>query len=234
MIPPLWGQAKTANELNRKVKKQMATVRQDERGWTHIDWTLTGVTPNMIDWSWSNMDKTFILWHPVDHRGFKWYIPVTKDKFFGAIHLTLQGPYREDEDIDELPFGLRFYDIATLPKEMADVIIYDHVCLVGGVPLDNPDGPVSSYRIHQCASSDDGVVGMSSALTPIIEDVEEEKARGLAWTKHAIGEISNWEVFLPDLYKMWQVVKQPNNNIFHSLKIEKTATGVRYVNASNM
>lgn len=27
----------------------MHTVRQDEHGWTHIDWTLDNVTPDMID-----------------------------------------------------------------------------------------------------------------------------------------------------------------------------------------
>ena len=31
---------------------------------THFDWTLDGVTPRMINWFWSNMEKSFVLWHP--------------------------------------------------------------------------------------------------------------------------------------------------------------------------
>lgn len=212
----------------------MATVTQDERGWTHIDWTLNGVTTDMIDWHWSNMEKTFILWHPQDHRGFRWYIQPTKDKFFGCVHLTLQGPPRPDESLDKMDFGLVYYDVATLLKEMADVIIYDHVCLVGDTLLTQLEGPVGSYRIHRWQSSDNGVVGKSSAITPVIKDIAKEKEMGLRWTKHAIGEVGNWEVFLSDIYRRWQVVANPNLNVFHSLKVEKTANGVKYVNASTM
>ena len=212
----------------------MSNVRQDANSWTHIDWTLNGVTPDMIDWHWSNMEKTFILWHPQDHRGFRWYIPPTKDKFLGCVHLTLQGPRRPGESLDKIDFGLVYYDVAKLPKAMADVIIYDHVCLVGGAKLNQLEGPVESYRIHQWQASDNGVIGMSSAISPNPKDINQEKERLMNWTKHAIGEVGNWEVFLSDIYRRWQAVKDPDINIFHSLKVKKTATGAKYVNVSTM
>lgn len=53
----------------------MHTVRQDEHGWTHIDWTLDNVTPDMIDWHWSHMDKDYNLWHPAQHKDFSWVVP---------------------------------------------------------------------------------------------------------------------------------------------------------------
>ena len=47
------------------------TVTQDDIG-THIDWKHEGVTAEMIDWFWSNMEKGFILWHPEEHEPLVW------------------------------------------------------------------------------------------------------------------------------------------------------------------
>ena len=45
------------------------TIRQDEKGWTHIDWELEAVTPEMLNWWWTNMEKGFALWHIGCHSG---------------------------------------------------------------------------------------------------------------------------------------------------------------------
>jgi hypothetical protein len=39
-----------------------ARVTQDAAG-THLDWSHDGVTPRMIDWFWSNLEKCFLLAH---------------------------------------------------------------------------------------------------------------------------------------------------------------------------
>ena len=47
------------------------TVEDDALG-THFDWQHDGVTPRMIDWFWSNMEKGFVLWHPEQHEYLEW------------------------------------------------------------------------------------------------------------------------------------------------------------------
>jgi hypothetical protein len=49
-------------------------VSHDSLG-THLDWQHEGVTPRMIDWFWSNMEKAFILWHPEQHEALEWAVP---------------------------------------------------------------------------------------------------------------------------------------------------------------
>lgn len=211
----------------------MPKVRQEENGWTHIDWTLRNITPNMLDWHWSNLEKTFFLWNPKDHHGFKWVIQPSKDQFIGCIHQTLQGLEPPGFDINQA-MGLKYFDVSIMPENMADVVIYDHVCLVGGVKerqSDDPLSSVASFRLHQYQSSDEGVIGISSAITPNIPDVKEELDRNLEWTEHAIGELGNFEIFLSDMYRCWSVVENPDLNVFHSLKILKTQTGIRYANS---
>lgn len=205
-------------------------VTQDEHGWTHIDWTLNGVVPDMIDWHWSNMEKDYNLWHPVQHKDFSWHIAPTPEKFLGAIHAAPQ--YRADGSF-KIP-KLRYDDVADLKDECKYLIKYDHVALISCVTLgdeDIPDdGPAQSYRIHQWQSSDNGVVGRSSAISFRGETKEEELRIGKLWAQHCVEEIGTFQDFLASLYNMWQVVEDPKFNVFHSLRIQKAGDGFRYCN----
>ena len=34
---------------------------------------IPGVTPEMIDWFWDNMEKAYYLWAPDEHVSFVWH-----------------------------------------------------------------------------------------------------------------------------------------------------------------
>lgn len=206
------------------------SVRQEENGWTHIDWKLgQGVSAEMIDWHWSNMDKTFFLWHPSDHYGFEWYIPVTEERFVGAIHYTLQtrGGSQDMtmEQLREEGLGLAYLDVADLPPEVAKVIVYKHCCLVGARKHGKVDPHFNSIRIHQWEDTQDGVAGMSSAIMFDPDNLEAEKKRMMDWTKHGAMEIGNFENFLPQLYRLYLAVDNPKVCPFHDLTVEKQPDG---------
>ncbi len=208
----------------------MHKVWQDDNGWTHIDWTLDGVTPDMIDWHWSHMDRDYNLWHPIQHKDFTWVVPTTEDRFIGAIH---SAPQTRGDGSYKVP-KLRYDDIADIKDNCKYLIEYDHVVLVSCITLGDKDvpndGPAETYRIHQWQSSDNGVVGRSSAISFRGETKEEELRKGLLWADHGAAEMEYLGTYIADLYKMWQSVKDPKFNFNHSLKIEKTADGFRYVN----
>lgn len=64
---------------------------QDARG-THFDWSLDGVTPRMIDWFWSNIEKGFMLWHPEQHEALEWPVPPRHgDSGENRLTLNLRG-----------------------------------------------------------------------------------------------------------------------------------------------
>lgn len=205
-------------------------VKQQENGWTHIHWELSGgVNAKMIDWHWSNMDKTFILWHPSDHYGFEWYVPVTPERFIGAIHYTLQtrGGAQDMtmEQVREQGMGLAYLDVADLSREVSDLIVCEHCCLVGARKHGKVDPKFNSIRIHQWEDRGDKVVGISSAIMFDPEDLEFEKQRMVGWSKHAAMEIGRFETILPPLYELYQEVTNPKVNPFHDLRVTKTADG---------
>ncbi len=205
-------------------------VRQDlERRWTHIDWELDDITPRMIDWFWSNMEKGYFLWHPDQHKEFYWEVPVKPGRFLGAVHVA---PQRWADGTLIEPH-IRFDDVASLPPDVADLIKYDHCVAVAANALFKKDyrhdNPIIAYRIHQWQASDRGVVGMSSAVPMRPDPLEVEQARGLTWAAHAGEEVGNWAKFLPDLYRLYKVVPLPETNPFFSLKVKREGRVVRYV-----
>ena len=40
-------------------------------GWIVVDHIIPGVTEEMLDWWWVNMEKGYELWCPDEHKGFQ-------------------------------------------------------------------------------------------------------------------------------------------------------------------
>ena len=200
-------------------------VKQDARGWTHIDWELEDITPRMLDWWWCNMEKGFALWHPIDHGEFYWHIKPTGNKALGAIQVAPQ----VWSDGTLIRPHIRWDDVATLQEDIKDIIVYDHVVVAAGISMTGEnvrdDDPPVSYRIHQWEGTDFGVRGISSAV-PIEPEPPE---RGLVWAKHGAEEIGYFRDFLPGLYKLWSAVKNPKINPYFSFKVVREGTSLRYV-----
>lgn len=204
------------------------TVTQDARGWTHLDWVLEGVTPDMIDWHWANLEKGYFLWHPSQHIEFTWLVAPTQEKFLGSVH---QASQLRDDGTRRDP-KIRFEDISKLDRSIQDLIVYDHVCVDAGLDVTaQPDvtkAPPRGYRVHQWKACDAGVMGRSSAVSLNVTDLEAELREGKLWAAHAAEECGNWAVFLPDLYRLWSVVPHSPIHLKWSLKVERTEEGVHY------
>jgi hypothetical protein len=197
-------------------------VRQDERDNTHVEWELESVTPVMIDWFWSNMEKGFYLWHPKEHEEFYWESKPKGKDFIGKVHVAPQ-TWSDGQRIEP---HIRFEDIAKLDKSITDYIVYSHAIVVGAVCLKKeefkPGLPVIAYRIHQWESSDTGVKGISSCIG-------ETREKGMVWSKHAGEEVGYWADFLPELYKLYKVIDNPVVCPFYSLKVERKEDKIYYL-----
>ena len=200
------------------------SITQDAIG-THIDWKHEDITPRMIDWFWSNMEKGFLLWHPSQHEPLQWAVPVKPGNPIGSVHIapqtwndgTRQNLYIRMEKLEEVPAAIR------------DTICYEHVVIVAGLGLGEEaltaNDPMG-FRIHQYEKTDYGVVGKSSAIGA---RKKETHADGLVWSAHCIEEIGNWGVFLPELYKLFKVVKNPAYNPFADLSVLGKGREARYL-----
>jgi hypothetical protein len=156
-----------------------------------VDHILKGVTPEMIDWWWDNIDtaERYKLWHPKDHKTFQWEVS-PKDGHIGAIH-------RVEEDIGGITTTLRirWED----PKVSPIPIEYSHALL--GSILDHNNN-TTSWVLHEYESIEKGTKMRSTfRLTAVVPKPFIESLR-----KHDIEEMSEFANFLPTLFK-----EQKNN-----------------------
>jgi hypothetical protein len=199
------------------------TVSYDGRA-THLDWKHEGVTPKMIDWFWSNMEKCFILWHPEQHEPLEWPVPPKHGNPIGSIH---NAPQTWDDGRRQNLY-IRFEQFDDVAPEWRDYIVHEHVVIMAGLGLDEesmkkPD-PMG-YRIHQWQKTDYGVMGKS---TGIGTRRKEDEAAGKIWAAHCAQEIGNWGVFLPQLYELYKVVTNTKRNPFADLSVEGKGRDARY------
>jgi hypothetical protein len=199
------------------------SIAHDSLG-THINWRHEGVTPRMIDWFWSNMEKGFILWHPEQHEALQWAIPPKHGDPIGAIHIAPQ----TWDDGRRQNLYIRFEKLADVPPEIRDVIVYEHVIVVAGLGLGRKcltDPDPMGYRIHQWQKTDYGVVGKSSGIGT---RKRETIADGKVWAAHCVQEIGNWSAFLPQLYSLYRVVTDPGRNPYADLSVDGIGRDARY------
>jgi hypothetical protein len=198
-------------------------IKQDTIG-THIDWQHDGITPKMIDWFWSNMEKGFLLWHPQEHQPLTWAVPPVNGNHIGAIHLAPQT--WSDGTFQNL--YIRFEDVAAIPLFVKKCIVYEHCLIAAGLGFGpeslNVEMPMG-YRIHQWQKTDFGVIGKSSAIGLM---KKETPAEGLVWAKHCGEEIGNWAAFLPQLFNLYKVITNPTYNPYTDFTVEGKGENIKY------
>lgn len=147
---------------------------------------LKGVTPEMVDWWWDNIDTTdrYRMWHPESHQSFVWE-PVEGDEHAGKTH-------RVTETIADFQITLRirWVDPDSIPVER----IYSHAN--AGCTLDDEDKPVS-WVLHEYEAADWGTKMRSTFMLP--DETPAGFIEGLR--KHNEEEMAQFPVFLPELYK---------------------------------
>jgi hypothetical protein len=168
---------------------------------------LVGVTPEMIDWWWVNMEKGYPLWEPTDHKSFVWEVPPPVGGYLGAIQIAEEAM----RPMPAMKLRIRWDD----PKDCPIPVTYEHAIVASGI--DNK-GNVMAMILHQWEKSPKGTKMHSTMrfFGPVPPAVPE------IWKAHDRAEVSRFPAFLPDFYRLWQDVKDPTINRQCDLTVTKT------------
>ena len=174
--------------MSKESFRQMEQIARESNSETIdlvVDHELKGVTPEMIDWWWDNINNSerYKLWHPDDHISFKWERS-PENGHVGAIQSVIE--------IVKVPTLLRIRWEA--PNSIPIKATYNHV-LAGSV-LDSNDNPLS-WILHEYESIENGTRLRTTFRLPA--KVPKWFIRALR--KHNIGEIGEFPNFLPALYE---------------------------------
>ena len=204
-----------------------------EKGWVISAWHqhfLPGVTPEMLDWWWANMEKGYYLWAPGSHKRFNWVREPWKYGFVRSAHMI-------SESVGEgMPvFGGNGVEIQRLDMSffpLRDAL--EHVICEG---IFNGKGEFVDSTIHMWQAADSGCVHMD--VTVANPNITEPPAFVLEMlrenpdnmpvqpgaTDHGEYEASRWPVFLPKLYDLWKDHPDPTQSVKCNLRVRKTDEG---------
>ena len=180
---------------------------------TDLQHELHGVSPEMIDWFWANMEKCYFLWAPGDHKWFEWVNPPSKVGFVGSSHRPAEQTYPGGPVLG--PMLIERKDMSWYPFTTAlEHIIVEYMA----------DG--SNACIHQWEAADYGSKHRTSLIVkgdipPAFKDLHPE---GLG-TDHADYEEALWCEFLPKIYSLWKDHPDPWQNVHCDLRVKKLPNG---------
>jgi len=207
------------------------------QGWMVVDHIIPGVTEEMLDWWWVNMEKGYELWCPDEHKGFKWEVKPPMGGHIGAVQIAT-------ESIDFGPvmdLRIEWVDPNIGTQEQKDFWTYGHLLTAGNTGK-QPGTKAMIMLSHQWEAIPGGCK-MRSCMHGIPEGAtgspppgisvpthpSGKKPSGGGWPVHNIAEVSTFKVFLPALWGIWQAVPDPEINRHCSLKIKKQGSNIIYV-----
>ncbi len=204
---------------------------------------LPGVTAEMLDWFWANMEKCYYLWAPGAHKSFRWLKAPWKYGFLNSAHEIVEpkGPVMMRIQISRLdpaewyPFGeslehLICEGIYNSKGELNDATIHMWQDVPGGC-------------VHICTTMENTRISeLPDCIKRLVEKLEQVAAQGGPDEKppvpqpgpdgkvnglvdHSGFESSRWPEFLPTLFKLWEGHPDPTQNVQCNLTVRKNEQG---------
>jgi hypothetical protein len=205
-------------------------------GWIVVDHIIPGVTPEMLDWWWVNMEKGYELWCPDEHKGFRWEIKPPLGGHIGAVQIAT-------ESIDYSPvrdIRIEWVDPNLGTREQKDFWTYEHLLAASATNAQSGDQPrvelshqweaiPGGCKMRSCMHQFRGPPPGNPSHGPVPRHPSGKKPSGGGWRTHNIAEVSTFKAFLPALWGIWQAVPDPAINRHCSLKIKKEGSKIIYI-----
>lgn len=187
---------------------------------------LEGVTPEMLDWFWANMEKCYYLWAPGSHKRFSWLSEPWMNGFVHSAHLISES-VGEGHPV----FGGNGIEIDRMDLDMFPfTFALSHVIVEGTY---NDRGEFVDMTVHMWDACEGGsrhvtaAVESTTATEPphfVKEMLAEDPHASLVApsdTDHAEYEASRWPRFLPQLYELWKDHPDPCQSYRANLEVEQ-------------
>ena len=197
-----------------------------DKGWVKLmdaQHFLPGVTAEMMDWFWVNMEKAYYLWAPGSHKRFEWIdapwqVGLVQSKCYVGENLVPDGPVL-DMDFPSRRFDMDAYPFTTcLDHVIAEGFLDDQgqrVFINVHTWSDVPGG--LNHRVMGCADA--------SSTHPLVAPVASRPADAPPdpiVMEHVEYEVSRWPEFLPALFDVWKDHPDPTQNVRMDLSVRAT------------
>ena len=196
---------------------------------------LPGVTSDMLDWWWANMEKGYYLWAPGSHKRFSWVREPWKYGFVNSAHMIAEavgknlpvfggsGVVIERLDLSWFPFT------SHLEHVICEGIFNDRREFVDSTIHMWQDCPDGCVHIDAAVSNPDLTEPPAFLLEMLAADPDYKPIPPSA-TGHGEYEVSRWPVFLPTLYGLWKDHPDPSQSVPCDLRVAEKNGKLYYLN----
>ena len=190
---------------------------------------LPGVTAEMMDWWWANMEKGYYLWAPGSHKRFNWLRSPGEYGFLNSAHIISEAmvpgkPVFGGSGVQITRLDLSWYFFTTH---------LSHVIVEG---VFNAKGEFVDSTVHMWEDTEGGCNHITAGVANtrvseppafVLEDpASAPKPEDSA--HHAEYEASRWPVFLPTLFHLWEGHPDPSQNVMCDLTVAEGPEGLYY------
>ncbi len=196
---------------------------------------LPGVTAEMMDWFWSNMEKCYYLWAPGSHKKFTWVKSPVEYGMEHSVHMIAESCEPglavfggEGVEIHRLVLE-DFYPLTTCMKHVICEGVYNDL------------GELVDSTIHMWEDCEGGCLHITATVAnskvsappgfiiKMLQEVPNVKIVPNWATEHEDYEASQWPIFLPKLYELWKNHPDPSQNVRCNLEVVEENGKFRYV-----
>ncbi len=223
-LPPL--------ELNQTAK---------EKGWiltNQAQHLLPGITPEMLDWFWANMEKGYYLWAPGSHKRFNWVREPWRYGFLNSAHMISETvgegkPVFGGSGVEIRRLNLSYFPFTTH---------LEHVICEG---VFNRKEEFVDSTVHMWQATEGGCIHVTASVASttiteppafVLEMIKngemtvESQGQSDGNGDHAEYEAAMWPRFLPTLYHLWEGHPDPSQNVQCNLTVKDGPAGLEYLN----
>ncbi len=176
---------------------------------------LKGVTPQMLDWFFANMEKAYYLWAPGEHLSFQWKVSPAEIGYEGSVEYIYETNhflpvYMKRISMDNYPFTecashcwISDGTFGDSGRGMRLIHMYDEI--EGGTKW------ITIKLVHK--SDADWIREYRSKADP---------AKTLAHNEYEAGRFKD---FLPEIYRLWKDIPNPSQNVSFDLRTKQNPDG---------
>ena len=174
---------------------------------------IPGVTAEMVDWWWGNMEKGYHIWAPGEHHGFDWIVPPCEVGYEGSVEASYE--FDPVHPLIITRMGMQHYPFTDC---------FEH-CWMSSTQM----GPIPGNLIHMYQDVEGGIYWRSVNFTTIEGAKLMEMAASSGQLPDLAGhmeyESGRLNAFLPQLYALWKDHPDPWENIHYNLTTVQNPDG---------
>lgn len=172
---------------------------------------IPGVTAEMIDWWWANMEKGYLIWAPGEHYGFEWIKPPCEYGYEGSVEASYE--FQPVHPILITRIGMQHYPFTEC---------YEHCWLAEG-----DLGPIHTRFIHMYQDVPGGILWrtvrfLTREMSELFENIRDQVPDTTSHTEYESGRLS---LVVPPLYELWKDHPDPFQNVHYDLTTRKKEDG---------